>query len=125
MKFLHTMIRVKNIEKSLDFYQNILGLKLSRTKELSDATLYFLTDETCSCEIELTHNKELPEGGYSLGSAFGHFAFETDDMNKFTELIKSKGIEYIWEPFKITPTGSTIAFIKDPDGYQIEIIETK
>jgi lactoylglutathione lyase len=119
------MIRVSDIKKSLDFYQNILGLKLSRTKELSDATLYFLTDETCSCEIELTHNHTLPEDGYTLGSAFGHFAFETDDMNKFSELIKNKGIEYTWKPFKITPTGSTIAFIKDPDGYQIEIIEQK
>jgi len=125
MKFLHTMIRVVDIEKSLDFYQKLLELKLDRTKELPDATLYFLTDETGCCEIELTCNKKLPESGYTQGTYFGHLAFETDSMDKFTEKLKQYGWEYLWEPFKITSIGSTIAFIKDPDGYEIEIIEHK
>ncbi|MDD3013829.1 MAG: VOC family protein [Candidatus Gastranaerophilales bacterium] len=125
MKFLHTMIRVTNVEKSLNFYQNILGLKLSRTKELPDATLYFLTDEAGCCEIELTYNKVMPEGGYEIGSYFGHLAFETENMDEFSEILKQHGLDYLWAPFKITAVGSTIAFIKDPDGFQIEIIEQK
>jgi len=125
MKFLHTMIRVADIEKSLEFYQNILGLKLDRTKELPDATLYFLTDEAGCSEIELTYNHTLPEGGYELGNYFGHLAFQTDNMDKFSEILKQHGLAYFRPPFKITAVGSTIAFIKDPDGIQIEIIEKK
>jgi lactoylglutathione lyase len=119
------MIRVADIEKSLNFYQNILGLKLLRTKELPDATLYFLSDDEGCCEIELTYNHVLPEGGYQLGNYFGHLAFATDNMDKFSELLKQNEIDYFRSPFKITAIGSTIAFIKDPDGIQIEIIEKK
>jgi len=125
MKFLHTMIRVADIEKSLDFYQNILGLNLVRTKELPDATLYFLTDESGCCEIELTYNNTKPEGGYQLGNYFGHLAFQTDNIDKFSEKLKQHGLDYFRTPFKINAIGSTIAFIKDPDDIQIEIIEKK
>lgn len=126
MKFLHTMIRVSDIDKSLKFYQEVLGLKLNRTKELKDkATLYFLTDEKSCCEIELTYNHELPEGGYSHGSYFGHLAFETENMDKFTEKLKQGGLDYDRAPFNITEEGPKIAFIKDPDGYSIELIERK
>ena len=125
MKFLHTMIRVADIEKSLKFYQEILELNLIRIKELQDATLYFLADENGCCEIELTHNHELPEGGYTNGTAFGHLAFETDNMDKFSEKLKSHDLEYDIPPFKLSEVGRTIAFINDPDGRAIEIIEKK
>ena len=125
MKFLHTMIRVGNIEKSLNFYEHVIGLHLSRTKELKDATLYFLTDDERCCEIELTYNHVLPEGGYTLGNNFGHFAFATEDMDKFSEKLKENGLDYFRPPFFITEIGPKIAFIKDPDGMQIEIIEKK
>ena len=125
MKFLHTMIRVADINKSLKFYQDLLGLKVSRTKELKDATLYFLTDEKGCCEIELTYNHTLPDGGYSHGNYFGHLAFETHDMDKFTEKLKNYGWEYDRAPFQITENSSKIAFIKDPDGINIELIEKK
>ncbi len=125
MKFLHTMIRVADIDKSLKFYQEVLGLKLSRTMELKDATLYFLADEKGTCEIELTHNHTIPEGGYKHGSYFGHLAFETHDMNKFTENLEKQGLEYAREPFMVTPKGPKIAFVNDPDGRSIELIEKK
>ena len=125
MKFLHIMVRVSDIDKSLKFYQEVLGLKHNRTKELKDATLYFLTDEKGCCEIELTYNHKLPEGGYSHGDYFGHLAFETSNIESFSEKIKSLDIEYDRPPFLVTPTGPKIAFIKDPDGISIEIIERK
>ena len=125
MKFVHTMIRVKDIEKSLKFYKEIMGLKLLRTMELEDCTLYFISDEAECCTIELTHNHELPEGGYKHGDYFGHLAFETDDIESLTQLLVSKGIDYTVLPFEIKPGGPTIAFIDDPDGRSIEIIEKK
>ncbi|OGI20608.1 MAG: hypothetical protein A2287_06285 [Candidatus Melainabacteria bacterium RIFOXYA12_FULL_32_12] len=126
MKFLHTMIRVSNIDESLKFYQEVLGLKVSKTMELKDkATLYFMTDERGCCAIELTYNHTLPEGGYNHGSYFGHLAFETENMDKFTEKLKQHGMDYDRAPFNITEEGPKIAFINDPDGYSIELIERK
>lgn len=125
MKFRHTMVRVTDIEKSLKFYQEVLGLRLSRTMELPDATLYFITDEAGGFEIELTYNHTLPEGGYVLGTQFGHFAFDVEDMDKFTERLKEHGLDYFRPPFLIKPEGPKIAFVKDPDGMQIELIERK
>ncbi len=125
MKYAHTMIRVKNIDKSLEFYQKLLGLQLLKTMELPDATLYFLTDEAKCCSIELTYNHKLPEGGYSHGNHFGHLAFETESMDKFSEKLKSFGMDYTMPPFDIKEGGPKIAFLSDPDGINIEIIERK
>lgn len=126
MKLLHTMIRVTDKDKSLKFYQEVLGLKIRKTMELTKAaaTLYFLADEDGN-EIELTYNHTLPEGGYEKGTHFGHFAFRTDDMERFSEHLKSLGHNYTREPFLVTESGPKIAFIEDPDGLQIEIIERK
>ena len=84
--------------------------------------MYFLSDNTGCCEIELTHNHVLPENGYTNGTAFGHLAFEIDDFNKFSEKLLSFGFEYERPPFKLGDVGKTIAFIKDPDGTAIELI---
>ena len=123
MRFLHSMIRVKNIEKSLKFYTELLNMKLIEEKRLDDCTLYFLSDESNTCQIELTYNDETPVNGYEIGSGFGHFAFGVESINKFTEKMNSLGYKYLYEPFDLTGKGSLIAFIKDPDGYEIEIIE--
>lgn len=123
MKFLHTMIRVKDIKKSLEFYEKLIGLKLVKEMRLDDCKLYFLSDEIGEVQIELTYNDETPEDGYEIGTGFGHFAFQVDSMDKFTQDIHKLGYEYLWEPFKLSAAGSTIAFIKDPDGYEIELIE--
>lgn len=125
MKFSHTMIRVKDIDKSLEFYTEVLGLKQLRTMELPKATLYFISDERECCTIELTYNHEQPEEGYQQGTYFGHLAFETNDIDKFSEKLTSFGMNYTRSPFLIKEGGPKIAFLDDPDGFSIEIIERK
>lgn len=123
MKFLHSMIRVKDIDASLKFYTELLNMKLTDKKRLEDCTLYFLSDEENTCQIELTHNDETPENGYENGNGFGHFGFSCDNLDKFGEKLHSLGYEYLYEPFDLTGKGTMIAFVKDPDGYEIELIE--
>ena len=123
MKFLHTMVRVKDIEKSLAFYTDVLNMKLDHKKRLEDCWLYFLTDEENTCQIELTYNDETPEVGYELGSGFGHFAFSVESLDEFTDKINKLGYSYLYPPFDLNGKGSKIAFINDPDGYEIELIE--
>lgn len=125
MKLLHAMVRVKDIKKSLKFYEELLDMKLVKEKRLDDCNLYFLSDEQGETQIELTYNDETPAGGYEVGTGFGHFAFGVASMDEFTEKLHSLGYEYLYEPYKLSSIGSTIAFIKDPDGYEIELIEGK
>ena len=123
MKLLHTMIRVKNVEDSLKFYTELLNMKLDHKKRLEDCWLYFLNDEDGTTQLELTLNDETPEEGYNLGNGFGHLAFSVDSFDKFTEKMNSLGYKYLYEPFDLNGKGSKIAFVKDPDGYEIELIE--
>lgn len=117
------MIRVKDIDKSLDFYTKLLDLNLVRTVKLEDCMLYYLSDEDGQTQVELTANFETPENGYENGNCFGHFAFGVDSMFEFTSRLKALGYEYLYEPFFMPEIETTIAFIKDPDGNEIEIIE--
>ena len=73
--------------------------------------------------IELTNNDETPKDGYEIGTGFGHFAFGVKSMDEFTKRLKELKYEYLYEPFDLTGKGSKIAFVKDPDGYEIELIE--
>lgn len=123
MKFLHAMIRVKDIKKSLDFYTNLFEMEVSKEKRLEDCTLYFLSDKQGYTQIELTYNDETPEGGYEIGTGFGHFAFEVESMDEFGKKLKNMGYEYLYEPYNLPGITSTIAFVKDPDGYEIELIQ--
>ena len=123
MKLLHSMIRVKNIDASLKFYTEVLNMKLEHKKRLDDCWLYFLNDEEETCQLELTYNDVTPEGGYVIGNGFGHFAFAVDSLDKFTLKINRLGYSYLYEPFDLNGKDSKIAFIKDPDGYEIELIE--
>lgn len=123
MKFLHVMIRTKDIDKSLDFYTKLLDMNLVRTIKLEDCVLYFLSDEDGQTQIELTANFENPKNGYENGNAFGHFAFGVKSMDEFTQKLHSMNYEYLYEPFFMEEADSKIAFIKDPDGNEIEIIE--
>lgn len=123
MTYLHTMIRVKDAEASLKFYIGLFGMKLDSMKKLNDCWLYFLADENGTPVLELTENDVIPPEGYSLGTAFGHLAFGVKSMDEFTEKMSSLGYEYLYEPFDLTGRGSNIAFLKDPDGYEIEVIE--
>ena len=85
MKFLHSMIRVKDIDASLKFYTEVLDMKLVEKKRLEDCWLYFLSDSDNTCQIELTYNDETPEQGYTLGNGFGNFAFKVNSLDDFTK----------------------------------------
>lgn len=122
MKYLHTMIRVKDIESSLSFYENLLELKLSHTMDLEDCKLYFLSDNEGYTQLELTYNFDTPKDGYKTGENFGHLAFEVENFDEFSQKMKAQNVEYLYEPFMITKD-MKIAFIKDPDGNEIELIE--
>lgn len=125
MKFLHTMIRVRDINASLKFYTGALDMTLSRKMRLDDCWLYFLTDKDKTCEIELTFNDDTPKDGYDIGSGFGHFAFEIESFARFTDKISKLGYKYLYEPFDLTGDNFYIAFIQDPDGYEIELIQKR
>ena len=123
MKLLHTMIRVKDIEKSLDFYTKLFDMEVVEKRRLDDCWLYFLEDKQSGFKIELTYTDETPKDGYNIGSGFGHFAFGVSSLEDFTKKLKENKYEYLYEPFDLTGKGSMIAFVKDPDGYEIELIE--
>ncbi len=123
MKLLHSMIRVKNIDESLKFYTELFNMRLAEKRRLEDCWLYFLSDEENNCQIELTYNDETPKEGYNIGNGFGHFAFGVKSMDEFGKKLNRLGYKYLYEPFDLTGKGSNIAFLKDPDGYEIEIIE--
>ena len=123
MKFLHTMVRVKDIDASLKFYQELLDLNLTEEVELEDCKLYYLSDEDGQTQVELTHNFETPKNGYEKGNGFGHLAFRTDSIEEFTKKMNKLGYKYLYEPFYMKEVDSIIAFLEDPDGYEIEIIQ--
>lgn len=123
MQFLHAMIRVKDEQKSLDFYCDLIGLKKSRRIELEDCSLQYLKDEITGFEIELTVNKEIPIDGYSVGKAFGHFAFEVESFEEFNKKLKGSTFKYEIEPFYMKEVNTKIAFLLDPDNNMVELIE--
>jgi lactoylglutathione lyase len=122
MKFVHVMIRVKDIDASMRFYTELLDMNRTGEVVLDDCTLYYLSDEDGQTQIELTYNKETPENGYKNGNAFGHLAFETNSMEEFSKRMQSMGYEYLYEPYFMPEVNMHIAFLKDPDGNEIEIM---
>ena len=125
MKFLHSMIRVKNPEESIKFYCGLLGLKEGKKVRLEDCDLLYLTDTVTGSEIELTINDDIPKDGYKNGNAFGHFAFECDDLDIISKKIKALGYKFYEEPFYMPEIKTRICFLLDPDGNQIELIEKR
>ncbi|HGO7241510.1 TPA: lactoylglutathione lyase [Neisseria meningitidis] len=127
MRLLHTMLRVGNLEKSLDFYQNVLGMKLRRRKDYPEGrfTLAFVGygDETDSTVLELTHNWDTER--YDLGNAYGHIAVEVDDAYEACERVKRQGGNVVREAGPMKHGTTVIAFVEDPDGYKIEFIQKK
>ena len=127
MKYLHTMVRVTDLDQSLDFYCNKLGLKeLRRTEsEKGRFTLVFLAaagDETA--QIELTYNWD-QEKPYDLGSGFGHLAVGVPDVYGLCEQVTKTGGKVTRAPGPVKFGTTVIAFVEDPDGYKIELIERK
>ncbi|MEC9381742.1 MAG: lactoylglutathione lyase [Thermodesulfobacteriota bacterium] len=125
MKFLHTMIRVGDLDKSIDFYTNIIGLKLVRKTEYphGDFTLAFLAINENDPEpfLELTYNWGIEN--YDLGKGFGHIAIGVDDIYSICEIIKNKGGKITREPGPMKGSKSILAFVEDPDGYKIELLQ--
>lgn len=126
MRLLHTMIRVMDLEASLAFYQKVLGMTMLRKEDYPDGrfTLVFLGygPEESSTVIELTHNwdQSVP---YDMGNAFGHIAIAVPDIYKACEEIKAAGGNVVREPGPMKHGDTVIAFIEDPDGYKVELIQ--
>jgi len=127
MRILHTMLRVGDLERSLRFYTEVLGMRLLRRKDYPEGkfTLAFVGygDETDTAVIELTHNWGVDK--YEIGNAFGHIAVAVDDAYKACEEVKRRGGKVTREAGPMKHGTTVIAFIEDPDTYKIELIERK
>lgn len=127
-RMLHTMIRVLDMDKSIDFYTRLLGMKLLRKKDYpsGEFTLAFVGygDEQDNTVVELTHNWGQQEP-YDLGSGFGHLAIGVPDIYGTCEQLEKEGVRIPRPPGPMKHGGSVIAFIEDPDGYKVELIEKK
>ena len=125
MRLLHTMIRVGDLDRSIAFYTEILGMKLLRRKDYPDGkfTLAFVGygDEADHTVIELTHNWDTKS--YEIGNGFGHIAVAVPDAYKACEDVKAKGGKVTRPAGPMKHGGSVIAFVEDPDGYKIEFIQ--
>lgn len=127
MRILHTMIRVGDLDRSIRFYTEVLGMKLLRRKDYPEGkfTLAFVGygDEAQHSVIELTYNWGVES--YELGTGFGHLALEVDDVYRAAEEIRGRGGRILREPGPMNAGTTLIAFVADPDGYPIELIGRK
>lgn len=127
MRILHTMLRVGNLDRSLDFYTQVLGMRLLRKADYPDGrfTLAFVGygDESETAVLELTHNWDT--GQYEIGTAYGHIAIEVDDAYKACDEISRRGGAVIREAGPMKHGTTVIAFVQDPDGYKVELIQKK
>ena len=119
MRLAHTMIRVRDLQASMEFYRELIGLREVRRKDIGqEATLVFLTDESDTYRLELTHNKDGRD--YTLGTQFGHLAFHTSDLEAVIAEVERRDLPYRRSRPEMS---SNYIFIQDPDGYDIEILE--
>ena len=125
MRMLHTMLRVGNLDKSLAFYQDVLGMKLLRKNDYPDGkfTLAFVGygDEADHTVLELTHNWDTES--YDLGNGYGHIAIEVEDAYAACDAVRAKGGKVTREAGPMMHGSTVIAFVEDPDGYKIEFIQ--
>ena len=127
MRLLHTMLRVGDLQRSIDFYTHVLGMKLLRRKDYPDGrfTLAFVGygEESGNTVIELTYNWDTDR--YDLGSGFGHIAIEVNDVYQAVEELRGRGGKAIRDAGPMNAGSTIIAFIEDPDGYPVELIGRK
>ena len=127
MRLLHTMLRVGNLEDSLKFYCDVLGMKLLRRKDYpaGEFTLAFVGygEESDHSVLELTHNWGVEK--YDLGSAYGHIALGVHNIYATCETIGQLGGKVVREPGPMKHGSTVIAFVEDPDGYKVELIQLK
>jgi lactoylglutathione lyase len=124
MRLLHTMLRVGDMERSIAFYTEVLGMTLLRRKDYPEGkfTLAFVGygDEANNSVLELTHNWDVDQ--YELGNGYGHIALEVEDVYKACEDIRNRGGKITREPGPMKHGTSILAFIEDPDGYKVELL---
>lgn len=127
MRILHTMLRVRDLDKALDFYTNVLGMKLIRKHDYESGrfTLAFVGygEEKNNTVLELTHNWDTDD--YDMGNAFGHIAIAVDDVYEACEKIRQAGGNITREPGPMKHGTTVLAFAEDPDGYKIELLEDR
>jgi lactoylglutathione lyase len=127
MRILHTMLRVGDMQRSIDFYTKVMGMKLLRTTDRPEQkySLAFVGygDERSDAVLELTYNYGV--GSYDLGTAFGHIAIAVDDAYAACEKIRAAGGNVTREPGPVKGGSTVIAFVTDPDGYKIELIQAR
>jgi lactoylglutathione lyase len=125
MKFLHTMIRVNDLDASIKFYCELLGMKLLRKKDYPSGrfTLAFVGygDESDHTVVELTYNWDTHH--YDIGNGFGHLALGVDDIYQTCDELRSRSVAIVRAPGPMKHGGTEIAFIEDPNGYRIELID--
>ncbi|AEE28796.1 glyoxalase/bleomycin resistance protein/dioxygenase superfamily protein [Arabidopsis thaliana] len=124
-RFLHVVYRVGDLDRTIEFYTEVFGMKLLRKRDIpeekySNAFLGF-GPETSNFVVELTYNYGV--SSYDIGTGFGHFAISTQDVSKLVENVRAKGGNVTREPGPVKGGGSVIAFVKDPDGYTFELIQ--
>jgi len=127
MRILHTMLRVGDLDKSIAFYSDVLGMKLLRRSDYPEGkfTLAFVgyQDEAAGAVLELTYNWGV--SSYDMGNAYGHIAIEVEDAYKACEMVKQRGGKVVREAGPMQHGKTVLAFIEDPDGYPIEFIQRK
>lgn len=127
MRILHTMLRVGDLQRSIDFYTQVLGMRLLRQKDYPDGkfTLAFVGygDESDNTVLELTYNWDTDS--YDIGTGYGHVALEVDDVYKAADEIRRRGGKILREAGPMNAGTTIIAFVSDPDGYPIELIGKK
>jgi lactoylglutathione lyase len=125
MRLLHTMLRVGDLARSVDFYTNVLGMRVLRTTDRPDQkySLAFVGygDEREQAVLELTYNYGVEH--YELGTAYGHVAIEVDDAKAACEAVRAKGGKVTREAGPVKGGTTVIAFVQDPDGYKVELIQ--
>ena len=127
MRILHTMLRVGDMDRSIEFYTSVLGMRLLRRKDYPEGrfTLAFVgfADESESAVLELTHNWDTAR--YEIGTGYGHVAVEVEDAARACALVKERGGRVTREAGPMKHGTTVIAFVEDPDGYKIEFIERR
>ena len=124
MELIHTCYRITDPEKSVAFYE-ALGFEKRRELPIREEAMnYFLgIPGQDGPELELTYNFETPDGGYDIGTGYGHIAVTVDDLDAALEQLREKGIEPERPPYSVREGGSRICFVRDPDSYRVELIE--
>lgn len=126
VRYLHAMIRVRNLEESIRFYEELFGMKLIRSRDFPDAkfTLAYLGAgaEAAGNVLELTYNWDQSEN-YTHGTGYGHIAFGCENLGEFVETLRGRGVKVTREPGPMLGTEINMAFVEDPDGYKVELLQ--